>query len=134
MSIYRELRKAEDPKKDDAFVMADRQTTYNNFVYETIKGVSIIGVFDCQGIKDTELTEDVKQLILSQGGLSTESTCTATCPLNAQKAGKSCKVTPTAKKVSTPMGTRIVHKGPRGGLYVKLDGKLVSISKLPKKK
>lgn len=52
----------------------------------------------------------------------------------SQTGGKSRKLTPTAKKVSTPSGARIVYKGPRGGKYVKLDGKLVSVSKIPQKK
>ena len=43
------------------------------------------------------------------------------------------KLTPTSKKVATPHGARIVHKGPRNGKYVKLNGKLVPVAKIPKK-
>lgn len=51
------------------------------------------------------------------------------------KSGVS-KLTRTNKKVSTPKGERTVYKGPRGGEYVRLDGKLVPVGKLssaPKK-
>lgn len=39
-----------------------------------------------------------------------------------------------AKKVTTPKGERVVHKGPRGGEYVIYKGEKVSASRFAKKK
>ena len=38
----------------------------------------------------------------------------------------------TKVKIQTPAGTRVVHKGPLGGKYVKVNGKFVSASRYKK--
>lgn len=60
--------------------------------------------------------------------------CGTLVPGGAKKS--STKLTRTNKKVSTAKGERTVYKGPRGGEYVRLDGKLVPVGKVstvPKK-
>ena len=62
--------------------------------------------------------------LLADGGKKTK---------KSTKAVKAAKFTPTTKKVKTPKGERCVHKSARGVDYVKYDGKMTPVSKVPKK-
>lgn len=56
------------------------------------------------------------------------STCNIT---RTESSGGKSGPKKTSKTVNTPKGKRVVYMGPRGGEYVKLDGKMVPLSKLP---
>lgn len=43
------------------------------------------------------------------------------------------QLTASKRKIRTAYGDRVVYVGVRGGEYVKINGKFVSVSKLPKK-
>jgi hypothetical protein len=92
---------------------------------------------DTTGEIDIEKTNTLNLFIKNIGVINKDTVTSLvkpTCEIQCQAGGTSKKLKKTGVKLETCYGSRVIYQGARGGQYVKLLGKWVSLSKLPKKK